>query len=182
MEILETTTIGGRIKLVNAQKDMRSVGTCLHNFFAIYQTDAADNNSKAQRVIKNANCEEFLPDSTSVVAAMDNLHEFMTQRYGAPTTIYHELPFAAKLSEQIIRGDIDMLWESERGYVVVDYKSYPGSTKEILDPSSEHYVGGYAPQLNSYKEVVEASGREVLDLLIYYAVMGVVVKIENSEI
>lgn len=165
-----------RIVLKSSTIEMSVVGTCLHNFFCIYQ-HGSENERVAKRVIESAGCAEVLPDTGAVVESMDNLYQFMTARYGEAKRIYRELPISAERDGQILRGDIDLLWEREDGCVVVDYKSYPGSVEEITNREGAHYAGKYMPQLQIYRELIEATSRKVVDCLIYYAVQGVVVRI-----
>jgi hypothetical protein len=46
-----------------------------------------------------------------------------------------------------------------------------------MNPENEHYAGNYASQLKAYREVLQTSGLTVKDTLIYYSVMGCVVRL-----
>ena len=77
-------------------------------------------------------------------------------------------------------GEIDLLWMlNDRECVLIDFKNFPGSKAVITTPNekNEHYAGKYAAQLKAYRDVLESSGLTVKDSLIYYSVMGCVVRL-----
>ena len=78
---------------------------------------------------------------------------------------------------QEVIGSIDLVWDTERGCVVVDFKSFPGGRDTVTNPLSEHYAGSYAPQLRAYRDILDAAGVRVADTLICYAVQGCIVRL-----
>jgi ATP-dependent exoDNAse (exonuclease V) beta subunit len=97
-----------------------------------------------------------------------------------PYAIKHEVPFIQPLPGQIVNGEIDLLWYlNENECVLIDFKNFPGTKATITTPgeNNKHYAGKYAAQLKAYREVLLASGLTVRDTLIYYSVMGCVVRI-----
>ena len=68
---------------------------------------------------------------------------------------------------------------NDKECVLVDFKNFPGSKATIKDsnPENEHYAGNYASQLKAYCDVLTQSGLTVRDSLIYYSVMGCVVRL-----
>ena len=73
---------------------------------------------------------------------------------------------------QVMQGWIDLLLELPDGYIIIDYKSYPG-------PNPQEWAKKYAPQLEAYKEAVEqATGKPVIDMLIYLPVRGEILKMQ----
>ena len=71
-----------------------------------------------------------------------------------------------------------MLWMlNEQECVLIDFKNFPGDQATITTPNNEHYAGNYASQLKAYKDVLESSGLIVKDTLVYYSVMGCVMKL-----
>jgi hypothetical protein len=67
----------------------------------------------------------------------------------------------------------------EKKCILIDFKNYPGDKKTITTPGEKNnnYAGKYASQLKAYKEVLSSSGYEIVDTLIYYSVMGCVVRL-----
>lgn len=159
------------------------LGTCLHDIFAVYEggEDAEERNDTAAReTVKRYGFAETLPDTGTVVRAMKNLHSFLRKTYGEPVRVYRELPFTyvRKESGQIVSGEMDLVWETEKGCVLVDYKNYPGYD-DVLDSESKFCVGKYRPQLECYREALEMAGKKVLDRLVFYAVQGRIIRISK---
>jgi ATP-dependent exoDNAse (exonuclease V) beta subunit len=122
------------------------------------------------------------PEHQDIVTSIQNLYQFLESQYGPAVKIYKELPLQNFTEgEQVIRGSIDLVWETKVGLVVVDYKSYPGGIKNITNKDDAHYAGIYAPQLLTYQKMLEAAGKNVLATCIYYAVMGVVADVHFSS-
>lgn len=75
----------------------------------------------------------------------------------------------------MVTGEMDLVWETDESFVLVDYKNYPGYD-DVLDSESKFFVGKYLPQMACYREALEGVGKTVKDVLIYYAVQGRLVK------
>ena len=111
---------------------------------------------------------------------MNNLHSFLRRTYGDAVGVYRELPFmyVREGSGQVVSGEMDLVWETEKGCVVVDYKNYPGYD-DVLDPESKFFVGKYWSQLECYREALEMAGKKVLDRLVFYAVQGRIIRLSR---
>ena len=102
----------------------------------------------------------------------------MTQQFGPAIATYHERPFKYELNGQITTGSIDLVWKTEKGCIVIDYKTYPNWKKEtVTSPENKHYAGKYKGQLGCYEKALSLSGENVLAKLIYYPVNGMIVQI-----
>ena len=171
-------TEGERIQLYKANDKITEIGTCLHNIFAIYDFVGADNFcDKARAIIINHNLMECLPNTQQIKDSIEYLYNYLSTTYGEATSIEHEVPFYHKNGEQIVHGEIDLIWHTAKGCVLVDFKSFPGKISAILNEDNAHYAGKYAPQLSAYKAAIVAAGLNVLDSLIYYSVQGNIVKL-----
>lgn len=168
---------GCRIPLESSGSSITDIGTCLHNIFCIYSPDRSDNKEIAENITRLNGLNGIIVDVDSVLRAIENLYEYLTAQYGNPMNIYLEYPFINTRGGQIVRGNIDMIWETGQGCVIVDYKSFPGKRDNITDPSDKHYAGNYLPQLTEYREVLAAAGKNVTDTLIFYSVQGRVIKL-----
>jgi ATP-dependent exoDNAse (exonuclease V) beta subunit len=158
-----------------------TLGTCIHNFMAVYDPNRSrDENIKTAKQIINAfRLANILPKPEQVVHAAEQLYIWMEQTYGKAKKIEHEVPFYIETEEgQIISGEIDLLWYTQDDEcVLLDFKNYPGAISNLLKPENEKYAGKYAPQLKAYRDVLQTSGLSVKDTLIYYSVMGCVVRL-----
>jgi ATP-dependent helicase/nuclease subunit A len=123
--------------------------------------------------------QHIFPDQQRIIGSIKNLYDYLNKQYPDPIKIHKELPVQKfTIEEQIIRGSCDLVWETKHGYILVDYKSFQGSVKQVITPEDEHYAGIYAPQLNTYSNVLESTGKKVVATLIYYAVIGIVVEVK----
>ncbi len=80
----------------------------------------------------------------------------------------------------MVTGEMDLVWETEEGCVLVDYKNYPGYD-DVLDPESKFFVGKYLLQMACYREALRRTGKNVLGVLIYYAVQGRLLEQKHVE-
>lgn len=156
------------------------IGTCLHNIFCTYRSDSEDKLMEAKAILNNMLMEHVFPEPERIIESIGNLYKFIKETYGSPVRIYRELPLQKYMDNgQIVRGSCDLAWESEKGIIIVDYKSFQGKEEQITDPADVHYAGIYAPQLETYREIIESAGKKVIATLIYYAVSGIVIEIGN---
>jgi ATP-dependent helicase/nuclease subunit A len=71
-----------------------------------------------------------------------------------------------------IEGTIDLLLETESGYVIVDHKSFPGRQEHWAERALN-----YAPQLFTYEKAIRMTGAEVTAMLVHFTVGGGVVEV-----
>ncbi len=164
------------------EENKAAAGTCIHNIFAVYDPTLShnDNVEKATSIRNGNNMYEVIPDVDKVITSIEKLYAWLEDTYGKPFAIKHEVPFIHPLPGQIVHGEIDLLWYlNENECVLIDFKNFPGSKATITTPGekNEHYAGNYASQLMAYRKVLQASNLTVRDSLIYYSVMGCVVKL-----
>lgn len=168
---------GSRITLKSSEEEMNKIGTCLHNIFCVLEQNPTE--AQAFEIIKNHEMSLALPNASEILTAWTNLESFMTNKYGAKNATFHELPFKQYYEGQIFTGSIDFIWEtSDGGVVLVDFKSYPGSKDDVVNPEHKHYAGIYAGQFECYERALTAAGKKVLAKLVYYHVLGVIVKLD----
>jgi ATP-dependent exoDNAse (exonuclease V) beta subunit len=162
-----------------------AAGTCIHNIFAVYDPKVSHeaNVAVAERIRNGHNMYEVIPDVDKVIVSIEHLYNYLEATYGTAYAIKHETPFIQALPGQIVHGEIDLIWYlNDHECVLIDFKNFPGSKATITnaDPRNDHYAGKYAPQLKAYHDVLVSSGVIVRDTLIYYSVMGCVVKLKMN--
>ncbi|MDL2323136.1 UvrD-helicase domain-containing protein [Bacteroidales bacterium OttesenSCG-928-A17] len=167
---------GSRIPLEGSGSNITDIGICIHNIFCVYSPDKADNQAIADNIVRANGLNGVIVDINSVLRSIQNLYDYLTAQYGKPVVVHLEYPFINARGGQIVRGSIDMVWKTEQGCVIVDYKSFPGKRDNITDPSDKHYAGNYAAQLAEYVNVIQVAGETVLDALVFYPVQGRIVK------
>ena len=160
---------------VTGKADSAALGTCIHDIFCVAE-NKKDND--IAEMVKAYGFESNLPKTDEIKRAWEALTAWLTSNYGSAKKQYHELPFKHQLdTAQIITGSMDFVWETDAGCVIVDYKTFPGKKEDLLDENSDFYVGKYKGQLECYENAIIAAGKKVISKLLYYPVVGVIVKI-----
>ena len=155
-------------------REYSEVGDCIHNVYAaIEHLDKVE----VEQLIRSHGMDDVLPNADEVIRAWDNLHGFLKEEYGEPVAVYHERPFR-QLQENgtVVNGSIDFVYKTSEGAVLIDFKTFP-QVEAITNPTSSHFAGYYAGQLNAYATALEAAGEKVIKRYIYYPVSGMVVEI-----
>ncbi len=173
-----------------------SFGTCIHNIFAACpatdanwsQQDFDSYVATAKSIIANFDFANYLTDVPALVRSLQNLYIWLEREYGPAQQIVHEYPFTFAIADgQIMSGEIDLLWVTDKGAVIVDFKNYYrqiingsvvfGQPQDTVDPSHPHYAGHhYTTQLQAYKSILKQAGVTVLDCVLYYDLMGCCVR------
>lgn len=163
---------------ISGKAPMNKVGTCIHNIYAACPSKGTEPTAEereqfisiAKQIITNFNLNTVLTSPEEIVDSLYALYAWLTDRYGTATAILHEYPFNFPLNdEQVIKGEIDLIWQTAEGDVVVDFKNIDGTADELLTPGSKHYVGNhYIPQLLAYKDRLVSAGHTVIDCVLYY--------------
>jgi ATP-dependent exoDNAse (exonuclease V) beta subunit len=97
--------------------------------------------------------------------------------YGKAISTERELPFSFTNDlGQIVTGEIDLVYHTAEGDVLVDYKTYQGGVAHLADKDSDFYAGKYGGQLALYEEALKRSGSVIRDRLICYLSLGVIIK------
>ena len=173
-----------RIKDYDTNEDTEAAaGTCIHNIFAVYDpTLSHEENTEMATSIRNGNnMYEVIPNPEAVINSIEHLYSWLEKTYGHVSAIKHEVPFIYPLPGQIVHGEIDLLWMlNDKECILIDFKNFPGDKASIMNPQNKHYAGNYASQLKAYHDVLVSSGVIVRDTLIYYSVMGCVVKLKMN--
>jgi len=178
-EVVAHHDFGVRIPLSKTPDSMSTVGDCIHQIFAGIEEhkDKSAYQIPLEEIIENYGLAAVLKDPTAITAAWERLHEYLTTQEGPAVKIYHERPFRLDMDGQTIVGSIDLVWQTTDGDILVDFKTCPMGPIVVLDPTSEHYAGWYAGQLNAYQTALEAAGEKVVKRYIYYPVSGLLVEV-----
>lgn len=116
-------------------------------------------------------------DVDAVATSVANFWNWMEKTYGKSTRIDRELPFSfANESGQVVTGEIDLVYCTAEGDVLVDYKTYQGSPAHLTDENNEFHAGKkYGSQITLYEEALKRRGSVVRDRLICYLSLGVII-------
>lgn len=124
--------------------------------------------------------EKNVPEPQRLLDAWNYLIAKLEERYGSSIKRHHEKPFRHLDADgHIVSGYIDLIWETEDTYVIVDYKTCPGNYSLVFNAVSEHYAGRHGDQLDCYQRALEAKGdKPVLARVIYYPVTRFLVEVK----
>ena len=153
-----------------------TIGTCIHDIFAIYRQGYDENNrEKALSIIGGYGLSDILAGHVdAILRSADWLYNQLQQHFPQTTgdCICNEYPFETTLPNgQHLRGEMDMLWfytdDKGRHCVLIDYKTFSGVAL------NEHTTTRYA-QLSAYAEALRIKGIDVAHALIYYPVYSTI--------
>lgn len=121
-----------------------------------------------------------MPEPGRLLDSWTYLTELLESRYGKSVMRHHEKPFRHIDDEgHVVSGYIDLIWETVDSYIIIDYKTCPGSYSLVFNPTSEHYAGRHGDQLDCYQQALEAEGKKkVAARIIYYPITQFVVEVK----
>jgi len=162
----ERITIKGRV-------DREVLGTAVHNYFAVdtEYLSADGKKSIAHRILSAAGFEKQVR-SEDVVQCGDAVIAWVRKKI--PGAVLHrEWPVAMREAGVTLRGDADLIVETDDAFAVIDYKTFPGS----LDKCPEK-ARSYAGQLDAYAKIIaKATGKLCCGTYICFAVGGCMVEV-----
>lgn len=160
-------------------RTMADVGNCIHQIYCGIEQNI-DNEAYYKDLIASYGLTTYLIDYEGIRTAWEELVAWLTEEYGPATHIYHERPFSHLKDGQVFTGSIDLVWQTEEGDILIDFKTCPLGHQHILNEESDHYAGWYAGQLDAYTDALEAAGEKVIKRYIYYPVSGMLCEISRA--
>ena len=159
-------------------------GDCIHHIFA----RCAPGKHEANLAVAESTLKGYgISDADSpgkAVACIESFFDWLDANpsYGVVIGVEHEVPFRYTDREgRVFSGSMDLVWRTEKGCVLVDYKTFPGARSELFNRNSEHWAGKYASQLGVYADALSASDwKTPLDSLLYYPVEGLVLRVKKG--
>lgn len=170
--IEQCSSFADRISATAADGRDNTVGNFIHHLICLWSGDRSIIGKLAEAYGVNVDIE-------AVATTITNFWKWMEQTYGKSITIERELPFSFTNDlGQTITGEIDLVYHTAEGVVLVDYKTYQGNVAHLTDKNGEFYAGKYGGQLALYAEALKHSGSTVRDRLICYLSLGVIVQMK----
>ena len=168
-----------RMPVRNKPDEEALMGDFIHQVFC-----CCDDGITVDQIVKLRNSYGFTDKNMSepgrLLDSWKYLSDTLEARYGKAIKRHHEKPFRHLDADgHIVNGYIDLIWETEDSYIVVDYKTCPGNYSLVFNPVSEHYAGRHGEQLDCYQRALEAEGnKKVAARIIYYPVTQFVVEVK----
>jgi hypothetical protein len=168
-----------RMPMRNKPDEEALMGDFIHQVFC-----CCDDGITIDQIVKLRNSYGFtdknMPESGHLLDSWKYLTDTLEAKYGKAIKRHHEKPFRHLDSNgHIVSGYMDLVWETEDAYIVVDYKTCPGNYSLVFNPVSEHYAGRHGDQLDCYQRALEAEGKKrVAARIIYYPVTQFIVEVK----
>ena len=162
-----------RISATAADGKDNTIGDFIHHTMCLWNGDKA--------IIETlANAYGVRVDVEVVAISITNFWSWMENTYGKATQIDRELPFSfVNEKGQVVTGEIDLVYRTTEGDVLVDYKTYQGSVAHLTDESSDFHTGKkYGGQISLYEEALKRNNSVIRDRLVCYLSLGVIIKMK----
>ena len=119
-------------------------------------------------------------DVDAVATSVTEFWSWMEKTYGRAIQVDRELPFSfTKENGQIVSGEIDLVYRTADGDVLLDYKTYQGSPAHLIDENHDFHTGKkYGAQIVLYEDALKRMGRSIRDRLVCYVSLGVIIKMK----
>jgi ATP-dependent exoDNAse (exonuclease V) beta subunit len=172
--VVETSELGPRIALHEAQGRMEAVGEAVHTFLAVELEglSARRRRELAWEVLQRWSVADLIPPA-DLVRAAEALESWLERRWpGARRR--REWPVCCRLPQGgLLAGRADLVVMAEHGFVVVDHKAFPGQGAQARE-----HARGFAGQLAAYADAIaRATGLSCLGTYIHLPLAGLVCEV-----
>ncbi len=174
--------LGERISLVGSNLSMNEIGNAVHAVFAADPIDRPTEIRSAivERVLAGYGLSSALR-ADRLLKAQDTLKAWLDSRY-AGSHWRREVPIAGAIEtpagRREIHGAIDLLLETDAGWILIDHKTFPGAESEWESRALDH-----APQLTAYRRALSVcSDKPVLRSFIHLPIGGSILELIRREL
>lgn len=166
--LVEKCQIGERVPVVNGA-DMSVLGTAIHTCIGLSFTDRNVSLSVAEvsNILSGFEVSNYLSPA-SVLRQITAFHEWLASRWPGAKP-HAEIAVQSVLSSrQVLNGRIDLLLETDAGWILIDHKS-----SQLAPDHWDQLADEYGAQMAAYAAAVEkASGRKVTERWLFLPVAG----------
>ena len=151
-----------------------TIGDFVHHIMCLWNGDK-------NVIVSLAKAYGVIVDVDAVATSIVNFWSWLEKIYGKAIQVDRELPFSfVNESGQVVTGEIDLVYRTAEGDVLVDYKTYQGRVDNITDEKSAFYAGKYDGQISLYEDALKRSGSVIRDRLICYLSLGTIIRMNNK--
>lgn len=171
---------GARTDIPHPGLEDNVFGDCMHHIFAVCSPGAHEQNMAVAERTLNAYGIGEEGAAEKAVGMIEKLYAWLEDTYGPMVAIEHEIPVRyTDGAGRVFSGNMDFIWRTEKGSVLIDYKTFPGKRSDLFNPDSKHWAGGYASQLHVYATALSREEHGTpMDRLLYYPVEGLVIRVK----
>ncbi|MCB1704569.1 MAG: UvrD-helicase domain-containing protein [Halioglobus sp.] len=168
--VSEVIELGDRLQ-ISGEYEPDQLGSALHAVIA----SAVSGQQATARILHDYGLDNTL----SVAMAEDCTARLLAaiEQHFRPVTMHAEYPICyTNAHGQLVNGWIDLLLQTEEGFVVIDHKASPRARSDW-----EEIALGYSGQLQAYAEgIVRATGQPVASQWIHFGVTGGLIRIDTA--
>lgn len=171
--VKQCATFAERISATATDGRDSTIGDFIHHVMCLWNGD--------EGMIENlAEAYGVKVDVEAVATSITAFWNWMEQTYGKPLSTERELPFSfTNALGQVVTGEMDLVYHTAEGDVLVDYKTYQGSRSHLTDAEHDHYAGKYSGQIALYEEALHRRGSMLRDRLVCYLSLGTIISFES---
>ena len=182
-QVVASAAIGRRLEVgprltLKGNPDPEILGEALHNIFAadLIDPNHAGRGAMAIGVLESHGLSGNVA-ADDVLACTSRFQGCLHETF-KPISIRPEWPVTMVLDNgQRMNGWIDVLVDTEEGWVIIDHKSFPGGKNEW-----DQKVLSYSGQLEAYRRaVIKATERPVISQWIHFSVGGGTVEVMFNQ-
>jgi ATP-dependent exoDNAse (exonuclease V) beta subunit len=169
----EVVSLGGAMPIDDKVAEFDVLGDAVHAFLAadVEGLSEEERLECARRLVAAAGLTGTVRPE-ALVGAGDRLRAFVDARWPGAKWL-REVPIEAAIStpqgERRVNGSIDLLLDTSDGYVIVDHKTFPGTTEGAWRKK----VVQFLPQLAAYRETCSRlAGKRVLGCWVHFPAGG----------
>jgi ATP-dependent exoDNAse (exonuclease V) beta subunit len=171
--------VGPRLTL-KGKPDSGMLGNALHNILAadLIAPGYEGRHEVIEGILRRHGLTNSL-QSDEVAAYTAGFLSRLVEEFN-PSSMLAEWPISLVLDNgQRMHGWIDLLLETEEGYIIIDHKSYPGGSSKWPQKALS-----YSGQLAAYRQaVIKATHQPVISQWIHFSVGGGLVEVVfNSDL
>ncbi len=164
-----------RLQISAMDKKDSTIGNFIHHAMCLWSGDKALLESLAAEYGVKV-------DIGDLCTSIEAFRGWMADNYKVAKAEERELPFSfTNASGQCVNGEIDLVYHTEEGVVLVDYKTYQGEVSQLTKVGGDFNAEKYVGQIALYDEALQRAGNKVVDRLICYLSLGVVIRFEQME-
>ena len=173
----QSETIDFKIPLLDDSMKLSDsdFGNVVHNLF---QQVGKNNPDHVSKIIKKWELESVLGNGEAFFNSYKNLCSSVEKRFSKIVDSAFEKSFWFKRNEQELDGIIDLVLLTEKGWVIVDYKSHSNADTDLVKFS---FSKEYLTQLNNYSEALNNyKNFPVIGTGLYYPFLGEILWTTNN--
>ena len=169
-DVEQYATFAERISATATDGRDSTIGDFIHHVMCLWNGDKSIIGKLAQTYGVKVDVE-------AVASSITNFWNWLEKTYGKAISTERELPFSfTNELGQTVSGEIDLIYRTKKGDVLIDYKTFQGKVNDLTDKDSNFFAGKYGRQIGLYEQALKLNNYNVIDSLVCYLSLGVIIR------